>query len=266
MKNTRLLMFLLACALAIVAIVLLVGGFDPRGGARDVETPDRTANPVPASGEHDGTAGSGKQARITVITVFRGAPPVPKKIKMTPECGTEPLTDREVVVREDGALANVVVRVTDGLPLGGNGHGEVGAEVVQERCEYTPRVSTMLTGQSLRITSRDEFLHNVHSFEGVRTIFNKGQPVPGSFVKDAIDLDVRSGPMTLKCDVHPWMISYVFVHPNPYIGVTGESGTTTLLTPSGELTIEAWHERYGTKSQVVRVTEDEPVELTFEYP
>lgn len=326
MKNTRLLIFLLTSAVALVLIVVLIASLGPAGGGRGAsdgrtadgsakrgserragdderdgrdgesaavesgersdlgrdgdhdapggaiggahasETPERTGDGVPVTHDHDGTAGSGRQARITAIAVFRGTPPVPKRIKMTPECGTEPTLDREVVVREDGALANVVVRVTDGAPLAGHGLGEVGAEVVQERCEYIPRVSAMLTGQSLRVTSRDEFLHNVHSFEGTRTIFNKGQPVPSSFVKDVTDLNVKSGPITLKCDVHPWMVSYVFVHPNPYIGVTGESGTATLLTPPGELTIEAWHETFGTKSQVVRVKEGEPIELVFEFP
>lgn len=81
----------------------------------------------------------------------------------------------------------------------------------------------------------------------------------------AISLGGGGGTGT-PCDVHPWMISWVFVHPNSHAGVTGESGTVTLLPPPGELTLEAWHEKYGVRRQTVHAKEGEPLAVAFEYP
>ena len=70
----------------------------------------------------------------------------------------------------------------------------------------------------------------------------------------------------VRCDVHGWMEAYVGVTDHPYHAVSGEDGTFSMdRLPPGEYEIEAWHERYGTSTQMVTVPEGGEVEVTFEF-
>ena len=52
----------------------------------------------------------------------------------------------------------------------------------------------------------------------------------------------------VKCNVHPWMRSYIGVVGHPFFAVTGDDGTFTIKgLPPGTYTLEAWHEKFGTK-------------------
>ena len=49
----------------------------------------------------------------------------------------------------------------------------------------------------------------------------------------------------VKCNVHPWMRSYIGVVSHPFFAVTGDDGTFTIKgLPPGKYTIEAWQEKY----------------------
>lgn len=195
----------------------------------------------------EASASAGALVSVTITTTLKGVPWTQKRIKMTPECGKGPLSDEEVLV-QDGRLANVMVRVIEGAPpVEGKG---TGVELAQEKCVYHPRISGIVAGQSIAVTSHDNFLHNVHTFRGDVSLFNKGQPAPSTFVKEPADFAVdgevvRDGPITFKCDVHPWMVAHVVVNPNPYFAVTDAEGRATLLVPPGKYKIEAWHEKFG---------------------
>ena len=70
----------------------------------------------------------------------------------------------------------------------------------------------------------------------------------------------------VKCNVHPWMKSYIAVFKHPYFQVTGVKGTFELKNlPPGTYTIEAWQEKFGTVSQSVTVgpKESKAVNLIF---
>lgn len=239
-------------------------------GCPSAETPKATPTPaaeVTAKPAETPVVAEGPKNALMATVTFTGTAPQPKKIKKTPECGTDPLVDEEVVVKE-GKLANVMVRVIEGAPAA-EGKGQ-GAEVTQEKCVYRPRVAGIVAGQSIAVTSKDNFLHNVHTFKGDVSMFNKGQPTPSTFVKEAADFTaggemVKDGPITFKCDVHPWMISYVVVNPNPYFGVTGPDGMAKLELPAGKYKVEAWHEKFGVKTADVTVEEGKPAEVKFEY-
>jgi len=70
----------------------------------------------------------------------------------------------------------------------------------------------------------------------------------------------------LKCDIHPWMHAYVGVFDHPYFALSGAEGQFTLKDlPPGEYTIEAWHERFGTRSQKVSLGAKETKEIVFTF-
>lgn len=70
----------------------------------------------------------------------------------------------------------------------------------------------------------------------------------------------------MKCDVHPWMSSYIGVVAHPFFAVTGEDGIFRLSNlPAGTCTIEVWHEKLGTQTQEVTLQDGETKEVNFTF-
>ena len=75
--------------------------------------------------------------------------------------------------------------------------------------------------------------------------------------------------VALKCDVHPWMRSWVGVVDHPFFAVSGPDGSFAIAgLPQGEYEVEAWHEVYGRKTAkvAVRAGEKTAVEFRFALP
>ena len=69
-----------------------------------------------------------------------------------------------------------------------------------------------------------------------------------------------------KCDVHGWMAAYVGVVAHPYFAVTGADGSFKLDgVPPGTYTVEAWHERFGTKTAQVTVGDRQAQTVPFTF-
>ena len=86
---------------------------------------------------------------------------------------------------------------------------------------------------------------------GVQTcalpISPKQEPLLKSFPREEILIPV-------KCNVHPWMKSYIGVMKHPFYAVTGKDGTYEIKgIPPGEYEVEAWHEKYGKMSAKVQL-------------
>ena len=213
-------------------------------------TPPAPAAAAPAAPQVvPAAAGSGLKA----VVKFTGAAPVMGKLKREadPFCAKTPMTDQEVLVNPNGTLKNVVVRVIKGAaPQATPPANPVSVMIDQENCMYSPRVIAGVANQKLVIHNADPVMHNVHSYQGTATAFNQAQ-MKGS--KD-IEKTVAAGVTKMKCDVHPWMTGYVVGNDNPYICVTGATGDCNLANlPAGTYTVEAWHEKYGTKTADVTV-------------
>ena len=92
-------------------------------------------------------------------------------------------------------------------------------------------------------------MHNIHATDSRGDdVFNQGQPNKG----DVYDRQMTdAGVLKMKCDVHGWMKSYILVFKNPFFAVTGTDGAFTLdKLPAGTYTVQAWHEKYGTRSVI----------------
>ena len=59
----------------------------------------------------------------------------------------------------------------------------------------------------------------------------------------------------VKCQVHPWMKSYINVVSHPFYAVTGEDGSFTIKgLPPGNYTLEVRHEKLAPTGQEQQVT------------
>ncbi len=180
--------------------------------------------------------------------------------------GGERQLPETVIVNGNGTLRNVFVWVKTGIDSWVFPMPEGDALLDQRGCTYHPHVQGMRTGQSLTVTTSDPTAHNVHGFGKANRPFNRSQPAGARDIAIRMRRDEASPPMKVKCDIHPWMSSYVAVVDHPYFAVTGDDGSFELPNlPPGTYTIEAWHERYETMEHTVTLGDKETQALEFTY-
>src|SRR5688572_14780667 len=234
----------LACALALAGC----GGGDTK---TEVAKAPETA-PAAAPAADDANA-----ATLTGKVTLDGAKPAPKNLDMSanPTCAkahTTPAKSEEVVVADDGALKYAFVYVKAGLPDKTWPTPSTPATLDQKGCMYTPHVIGVMTGQSIEVKNSDPTNHNIHPLPKTNQEWNESQP-PGAEPK------IKSFPreevaIAVKCNIHPWMRSYISVLPHPFFAVTGDDGTFSIKgLPPGTYTVTVWHEKLGSVDQQVTV-------------
>ncbi len=199
---------------------------------------------------------------------IEGTPPAPKKINMAaePSCAAQhstPATDQEVVVN-GGALENVVVYVKEGVGNRSFAAPKTPVTIDQKGCMYSPHVVALHAGQPLNVINSDKATHNIHPVPKNNREWNKSQPPGAPAIEEVFGREEVAVPV--KCNVHPWMKSYIAVFKHPYFQVTGSNGSFDLKNlPPGTYTIEAWHEKYGTSDQTVTIGPKESKTITFTF-
>lgn len=190
-----------------------------------------------------------------VITYAGPDPDVTLPVTADPTCAKlrdTPLESETIVGDGAGHLGNVFVYVKAGLAPRIYPAPTEKAEIDQSGCAYVPHVTGVRTGQTVVMKNSDSTIHNVFAQAGENPQFNRGLPQAGmSFEKTFETPEVM---ITLRCNVHPWMVAYVGVLDHPYFAVTGPDGKFAIPDlPPGTYTVEVWHETLGTKEAVVTV-------------
>jgi len=237
------------------------------GGNKPAETPSQPAATTPAAAK---TVDASTAGSVTGTITLDGKAPVTRPINMSaePYCAkahATPVTPPEVVTGAGGALANVVVYVKGGLDAGYT-FDTPSAPVVldQKGCMYDPHVIAMMAGQPFQVKNDDNTTHNIHPTPKDNREWNQSQPPGASPIDQSFARPELAIPV--KCNVHPWMKSYIFVFKNPYFAVTSKDGKFELKgLPPGTYTIEAWQEKYGPVDQTVTIgaKESKPLNFTF---
>ncbi len=209
---------------------------------------------------------------LTGSVTYEGKIPRMKKFDMAIEkiCvmkhaeNPEKFTGRSeaLVLGEGNTMANIFVQVTAGLPEKEWEAPEEPVILDQNGCTYMPHVLALMVGQELKFLNSDSVLHNLHTLPVENDEFNVTMP---KFLKETIrTFEYAEGMFPIKCDVHPWMGGYVAVLAHPFFDVTEKNGVYEIndLAP-GTYTIEAWHEKLGTKTAEVSITADESKTIDF---
>ncbi|MEZ4272825.1 MAG: hypothetical protein R3C68_15740 [Myxococcota bacterium] len=245
---------------------------EPRQPAADVEpTPEPTAvaEPVqPAAETADAGAPEGEPGEIKIKVAFEGQKPKAKPLnrKADPYCAKTKRMDETVAFSESGALKNVVVSIADKV----KGDFEVPAEAIsihQEECMYSPRVVAGMVGQKVEIKNGDKTLHNVHAYKGMNESnwFNTAQPPNSPVLSKELGNDEIAH---LKCDVHPWMTSWISISEHPFNKVVDDEGSvhfTDVPARAKPYKLTAWHEKFGKKEVEVMVEPGKTAEVTITY-
>lgn len=208
-------------------------------------------------------AAAAAAGEIRGTIVFEGEAPEmrPLNISADPQChamhGDNPPRNEALVLGEGQTMANVIVRVAEGLAAAEHPVPEEPAVLTQEGCRYAPHVFVVRKGQTLRVLNPDRILHNVNGQPRANRAFNIAMPREMEVTELRFD-QVEETPFDIRCDIHPWMRAYAMVLDHPYYDVTDASGEFRIGgLPPGEYVIEAWHERLGAQRATVTVAEGE---------
>src|SRR5215472_5861811 len=246
--NTKLFHFMLAAVMAVA-----IAGC----GGKEKEN-ESTSQPAPAAPTAGKTVDQSTAGSVSGTVTLAGTAPAAKPINMSaePYCQkshTSPVVPPEVVTGDKGALADVVIYVKDGLSADYTfTPPSTAIPLDQKGCMYDPHVIAVMTGQNIEVKNDDQTTHNIHPMPKDNREWNKSQPPGAAPISDSFARAENAIPV--KCNVHPWMKSYIFVFKNPYYAVTTKDGKFELKgLPPGTYTIEAWQEKYGTQDQTVTV-------------
>ena len=110
----------------------------------------------------------------------------------------------------------------------------------QKNCEFLSPVFAARVGQPVDVRNSDPIGHNTN-ISG--TAFNQLIPAGGSTVyKPAAETGM---PISVTCNIHPWMKAYAVFRKDGYVAVSAVDGSFSLADlPAGErLEFQVWHAR-----------------------
>ena len=188
---------------------------------------------------------------------YDGKAPKKKKLRMDadPVCGSShssPVLSENFKMASDGSMAEALVYLKN-VKYNGGVPSEP-AVLDQKGCIYMPHVFGMVAGQELLIKNSDATLHNIHSMPKVNKEFNFAMP---KVVKEKKATFSKSepDPFYIKCDVHPWMKTWVLVSDHPYFAVTDAKGNFSIEgIPAGTYEVVCWQEKFGKRTLTAEVT------------
>lgn len=228
---------------------------------------EKAADPAADAAATPATTAPAGGATITGMVKFSGTAPANPTIDMSEEAAckakyTGTATDPQVTVT-NGMLANAFVYVKSGLPVGTTYPAPTSPVVIdQDGCLYHPRVLGAMVGQTIEIRNSDPVLHNIKAVPTANRGFNISQPTQG--MKTNRTFNTAEVMVPLQCSVHGWMNAFVGVVSHPFFATSGADGSFSLKgLPAGTYELEAWHEKFGTRTMSVTLTENGTASAEF---
>ena len=197
-------------------------------------------------------SGTAQAADITGTVSFTGQVPERAKVPITIDqyiCGKDKEPD-DLVLGPKRGVQSAVVWIDD-PPAGARWPAELPkVEMDQRGCVFAPRVVVVPVGGTVDFLNSDRLLHNLHSLSKDNPSFNRTQPrgrtIPVTFTKPEL--------VTITCDLHSWMKSWVVVAEHPYYAVTDAAGAYRIAgVPPGKYRLRMWHEVLGELAREVEV-------------
>jgi hypothetical protein len=117
--------------------------------------------------------------------------------------------------------------------------------VDQPRCAFVPHAMTLRTDQILVAKNSAPIAHNFR-WSGHPLLNPGGNRLMPPASEFKVELKKDRLPITLKCDIHPWMTGYIRVFDHPYHAVTDSNGSFVIPNaPAGNYILKVWHPAIG---------------------
>ena len=208
--------------------------------------------------------GGAVRGRITV----EGDVPADTVVRPTSDqtvCGGA-LADATIAVSNKRLAGAVVwlagVRAGKALPL------ERRYDLLNDRCQLSPRVQAAVVGGTVNVRSADRVVHEnlFVRHTSARPVLarihtnNDGEVVPVEQILKA------PGLVEARCDPHPWTRGWLVAFDHPYFAVTARDGSFAIdAVPPGRYTLVVWHERGPIVTRDVTVEAGRVVESEVEW-
>lgn len=105
--------------------------------------------------------------------------------------------------------------------------------------QFVPHILPIQKGSQVVFPNSDSIKHHVYSFSPTKRFELK---LYQNSKKESLMFE-KEGEVELGCNVHDWMLAYIWVVDTPYFVKTPESGKVTLDVPAGQYTLKVWHPR-----------------------
>ena len=112
------------------------------------------------------------------------------------------------------------------------------AVVDQVDKEFTPKVNAILVGTPVVFPNHDNVRHQVYSFSPAKRF---ELPLYAGVPAQPVVFDTP-GVVVLGCNIHDWMVGYIYVSESPYFAKTGRDGKAEIHgLPPHEYVVRVWH-------------------------
>lgn len=111
------------------------------------------------------------------------------------------------------------------------------ATMDQVNRQFLPHILVVNRDTKIDFPNSDKIKHHVYSFSSAKTFEIKLYSDKSSEPR----LFDQVGEVTLGCNIHDWMLGYVYVVDTPWFGTTDEEGNINLDVPDGKYTLKTWH-------------------------
>lgn len=182
-------------------------------------------------------------------------------------CLPVPGLEVRVSVQTDDAkpMPGAVAYLTSEQPLPAVAPDAV-AEMDQINKQFSPHILVVQKGTQVSFPNSDSIQHHVYSFSAAKTfqlqLYKDQKPAPLPF-DDA-------GKVELGCNVHDWMLGYIYVVDTPYYGQTDKQGQLVLNVPAGDYRLHIRHPRIqdppDSLEQAVKVAAEQQLSVRLNRP
>jgi plastocyanin len=140
-----------------------------------------------------------------------------------------------------------------------------GEAVDQIDKQFVPYVKPVFVGATVRFPNSDNIRHQVYSFSPAKKF---ELPLYGGLDATPVIFD-KPGVVVLGCNIHDWMIGYIYVSETPFFAKTGAAGSAVIADlPVGEYTVRVWHPNLAhtedTTNRHVNLSPDEPTSAEWQ--
>lgn len=140
-------------------------------------------------------------------------------------------------------------------------------EVDQQDKEFVPGVTIVTRGSRVSFPNSDDILHHVYSFSPAKTfnipLYGRGEN------NDYFETFLTTGVVEIGCNIHDWMLAYIYVAETELAVLTDNTGNARLEgLPAGEYAVRVWHPRAAGELEEllhrVSISQDSTTNLTVE--
>lgn len=125
--------------------------------------------------------------------------------------------------------------------------------VDQVKQEFTPNVKAIVVGTPVIFPNKDNIRHHVYSFSPAKRF---EIPLYAGVPAQPVVFD-KAGVVVLGCNIHDWMVGYVYVSESPYFGKTGDDGKVVIGDlPQRAYVVRVWHPQSEVAEEATKKTVD----------